>query len=233
MRKKVALLLMVILTGGLVACGQAGVPQNEYDELLKEKDAIEEELTELKSSHDELKQELDSIQQEYDNYKDQMKPYEELSIAEAEAAKAKAEQEKAEADAAAKAKAEEEAAAAAAKKAEEEAAAAAEEAKGYETGITYDQLARTPGDYEGKKVKFRGRVVQVIEGADEIQIRLAVNDDDDTIILCGYEPKVVTSRVLEDDYITIYGISIGLISYESTLGGQITIPGVYVERIDQ
>jgi len=233
MRKLVALLLMVILTGGLVACGQAGVPQNEYDELLKEKDAIEEELTELKSSHDELKQELDSIQQEYDNYKDQMKPYEELSIAEAEAAKAKAEQEKAEAEAAAKAKAEEEAAAAAAKKAEEEAAAAAEEAKGYETGITYDQLARTPDDYEGKKVKFKGRVVQVIEGVDEIQIRLAVNDDYDTIILCGYEPKIVTSRVLEDDYITIYGISIGLISYESTLGGQITIPGVYVERIDQ
>lgn len=44
------------------------------------------------------------------------------------------------------------------------AAKAAEEAQGYETGITYDQLARTPDDFKGKKVKFTGKVVQVIEG---------------------------------------------------------------------
>ena len=49
---------------------------------------------------------------------------------------------------------------AAEQKAAEEAAAAkaAEEAKGYETGITYDQLARTPDDFKGKKVKFYGKV---------------------------------------------------------------------------
>ena len=43
----------------------------------------------------------------------------------------------------------------AAQKAAEEAAAAAaaeKEAKGYETGITYDQFARTPDDYKGKKI---------------------------------------------------------------------------------
>ena len=120
-------------------------------------------------------------------------------------------------------------------KAEEEAAAAkaAEEAQGYETGITYEQLARTPDDYEYKKVKFTGKVVQLIEDDDEIQIRLAVNSDYDTILFCGYSPDIVSSRVLEDDIITIYGISVGLISYESTLGGKITIPAVYVERIDQ
>ncbi len=116
---------------------------------------------------------------------------------------------------------------------EEEDARAAREAQGYETGITYDQLARTPDDYEGEKVKFRGEVVQVIEGDDSVQIRLAVNGDYDRILLGEYEKDIVSSRVLEDDTITIYGTSVGTISYESTMGGQITIPGVYIEKIDQ
>lgn len=35
---------------------------------------------------------------------------------------------------------------------------------GNDTGITYDQLARNPDDYLFEKVKFRGKVVQVMEG---------------------------------------------------------------------
>ena len=83
---------------------------------------------------------------------------------------------------------------------EEKAAKAAEEAKGYETGITYDQLARTSDDYKDKKVKFSGKVVQVIEGDGSVQIRLAVNDDYDTILLGEYNTSIVSSRALEDDY---------------------------------
>ena len=113
------------------------------------------------------------------------------------------------------------------------AAKAAEEAQGYETGITYDQLARTPDDFEGKKVKFTGKVVQVIEGSGSIQIRLAVNDNYDTILFGQYDSSIVGSRVLEDDHITIYGTSAGTISYQSTMGGTITIPGVSIEKIDQ
>lgn len=110
--------------------------------------------------------------------------------------------------------------------AEEKAAA---EAKSYETGITYDQLARTPNNYKGQKVKFSGEVVQVIEGTVETQLRLAVNGDYDCILFCRV-PKAKTTdmRILEDDYITIMGVSNGLITYESTLGGHITIPDVSV-----
>lgn len=117
--------------------------------------------------------------------------------------------------------------------AQQEQAAAEEEARGYETGITYDQLARTPDDYIGKKVKFSGKVVQVIEGDDDVQIRLAVNKDYDQILFCAYDSSIVSSRVLEDDIITIYGISAGTISYQSTMGGKITIPSVLVEKIEQ
>src|SRR5699024_10509101 len=52
------------------------------------------------------------------------------------------------------------------------------EKKGYDTGITYDQLARTPDDYEGEKVKFSGKVLQVMEGnGSTVQLRMAINDD--------------------------------------------------------
>ena len=115
----------------------------------------------------------------------------------------------------------------------ENAAKEAEKAKGYETGITYDQLARTPEQFENKKVKFYGKVIQVSENDSSVNIRLAVNDNYDTVILGEYLKSTVSSRILEDDYITIYGTSVGTISYESTFGKNITIPGVYIEKIDQ
>lgn len=103
----------------------------------------------------------------------------------------------------------------------------------YATDITYDNLARTPDDYEGKAVKLYGKVIQLIEGGEETQIRLAIDGDYDKIILIGYNPKIVSERVLEDDYITIYGISMGIFTYESTMGGMISVPGVYVEHIER
>lgn len=122
------------------------------------------------------------------------------------------------------------------KKAEEEEAKrlAEEEAKkGYDTGITYNQIARTPDDYKGKKVKFKGKVIQVMEGDGEVQIRLAVGGNYDNIIYGVYDSNIVSSRVLEDDYITIMGLSAGLLTYQSTMGGEITIPSMLIEKIDQ
>lgn len=193
----------------LTACG---VSQGDYDKVVSERDTAVEEL--------------EKVTAEYDAYKEKMKPYEEMTEAQAAAEKLKAEEE-------AKAIEEQKAAEKAAAEAEAAAAKAAEEAAGYETGITYDQLARTPDDFKGKKVKFYGKVIQVIDSGDSVQIRLAVDDDYDTVLLGEYDSKIVSSRVLDDDHITIYGTSVGVITYQSTMGGNITIPGVYIERIDQ
>lgn len=231
-----SLMLILMVTG----CGSSGISQEQYDDLSKEKEAVETELTnakvELETTTKELqdtKADLKKITDEYAEYKESMKPFEEMTVAQAEEEKARAEQEKKkieEEEAAKKAAEEEEKAR---KEQEEKEAREAEEAKGYETGITYDNLARTPDDYNGKKVKFYGKVVQVMEGDGQVQIRLAVNDDYDTILLGNYDSTIVTSRVLEDDMITIYGTSVGLISYQSTMGGTITIPAVSIEKIDQ
>nr|WP_244093936.1 toxin regulator [Jeotgalibacillus sp. R-1-5s-1] len=108
-----------------------------------------------------------------------------------------------------------------------------EERKGYETGITFEQLARTPDDFTGKKVKFYGKVVQVIEDGTFIQIRFAVNDDYDTILFAVFDSSMIdiNGRVLEDDLLTIMGTSGGLFSYEATSGAEITIPLVYIDQI--
>ncbi len=110
----------------------------------------------------------------------------------------------------------------------------------YDTGIIYDQLARNPNDYKEKKVKFYGKVVQVIEeGQDgaETQLRVAVKGSEsgggaDDIVFVYYKKNIVKSRILENDMITFYGVSKGLYTYTSTLGGAITIPLIQVDKID-
>lgn len=102
----------------------------------------------------------------------------------------------------------------------------------YKTGITFDNISRNPKDYEGKLVYFTGEVVQLMEGDDENQIRLAVDGDYDKMIFIGYDPEITTSRILEDDYIEVYGASVGIFQYESVLGQTISIPAVYVDKIN-
>lgn len=155
------------------------------------------------------------------------------SAALAESKKKKEDEEKAKAEsdsivAAEEAKAESESIAA-----EEAAKAELKDTATYKSDISYEQIARTPDDYYFEKVKFSGKVVQVMEGEDTTnQLRVAINDNYDTIMFVEYEKDILDSRVLEDDYINIYGFSMGVITYESTMGGNITIPAVAANMIE-
>lgn len=233
-KKKISRRLIGEIIGGVLLVifmfsSLGKVSASKYNDLKKDYDAVV-----ASDAKKELElRELEKVKSEYGEYKEKMEPYEKLDEAEAQARQIEAEK------VAADKKAAEEKAAADKKAAEEKAAAdaaaakAAEEARGYETGITYDQLARTPDDFAGQKVKFYGRVVQVMEGGSSTQIRLAADDNSDTMLYCEYDPSIVPSRILEDDYITIYGTSAGTITYQSTMGGNITIPGISVDKIDQ
>lgn len=143
---------------------------------------------------------------------------------------------KAEEEAAAKKKAEEEAAAK--KKAEEEAAAkkAQQEAERKDPNtygvIDYITLSRTPDQYIGQKYKFSGKILQVLEGDNSTQYRLAVDGNYDNVLYLEIDKDDLAQRILEDDLVTVYGISVGTISYKSTLGGKITIPGLLVNIIE-
>ncbi|MEG0249471.1 MAG: zinc ribbon domain-containing protein [Peptostreptococcus sp.] len=108
------------------------------------------------------------------------------------------------------------------------------EKEGYDTGITYNQLARTPDDLKYKKVKFSGKIVQVMEGEDDMSYRLAVGGNSNNVLYLNVPSELVSNnRILEDDYITIFGMSAGTITYESSFSGNITIPSVMVEKISR
>ena len=187
--------------------------------------SMEKKATEIyrkyKDEIDKANNNYKKIEAEYANYKEKMKPYENMQLADKEKKEAelKAEREKKEAEEKSRKEAEE--------KAKKE-----EEAKGYDTGITYDELARNPDKNKGKKVTFTGTVIQVIRGDGEDQFRVQVKDDYKKIIFVTYITKDGENKILENDKVIIRGISIGEITYDSTMGGKISIPGIEAHSIE-
>lgn len=101
--------------------------------------------------------------------------------------------------------------------------------------VSYSDLARNPDNYKSTKIKFTGKVVQVIGGDDSIgALRVNVTKGkygyDDTIYVM-YVPDP-SNRILEDDIISLYGVSTGLYSYTTVLGAQVTIPSVLAVYVD-
>lgn len=139
--------------------------------------------------------------------------------------KALAEQ-KAKEEAAAKAKAEEEARL----KAEQEAAAKKANAK----TIDYPQLKKNPDRYKGEYVKYTGKILQILEGDNITNIRLAV-----TPTSYGYNASDVIfieyvgyTDFVDDDIITVYGEIYGSYSYKSQAGFDIALPGLLAKEFD-
>ncbi len=100
----------------------------------------------------------------------------------------------------------------------------------------YKDIARNPDKYYGKRAKFKGEVVQVIEGYLDITLRVDVTKGKygiytDTMYVV-YTPKSSTeSRILEDDIITIYGELAGIETYETVMGAKVSIPRIDAEYI--
>lgn len=185
------------------------VKEQNYNRLYKQKEALAEKVKEAEPWF-EMKEEERLLEQ---------KRIEEEK-------KAQEEKERKEREAEEKRKAEEE------RKAKEE--AERKEKQGYNTGITYSQLARTPDEYRGEKVKFSGKVLQVQEADNYIAIRLAVGGNYNNVIFLVIETNRVemNQRILEDDNITVYGKSAGIYTYETVMGNELSIPSMSVDKID-
>lgn len=98
--------------------------------------------------------------------------------------------------------------------------------------IPYVDLARNPDSYKGQKIVVSGKVLQVSESAKEINLRIATDGGYDDVVFAGYDPKLMSSRILEDDMINLYGTCIGLFTYKSTMGASISLPGVFADQIE-
>lgn len=78
----------------------------------------------------------------------------------------------------------------------------------YDSSYTYDQLARNPDTYMDKKVKISGKVLQANTSDTICYARIAMNSNYDTVIFVTYDASLLGYRLLEDDYVTVYGIFI-------------------------
>lgn len=101
---------------------------------------------------------------------------------------------------------------------------------------SYEKLARNPDDYMGKNITLTGEVIQVMEDSSGVVLRVNVTQGnygiwDDTVMVV-HEPEEDASRILENDIVTMYGISSELYTYTSVMGAEITIPSMLAEYID-
>ena len=96
--------------------------------------------------------------------------------------------------------------------------------------LPYDEMARNGDNHKGEKLQINGKVIQVIVSDDgTAQLRVATRDGyDDVYYIEIPASQWKTHRLLEDDVITFYGNVYGLLSYDSTMGGKITVPAMTV-----
>ena len=116
-----------------------------------------------------------------------------------------------------------------AKKEAEEQAKREAEAHKYETGLTWEQIAR-----EGKKGtlgQFEGKIIQVMNGDGFTQYRVTINGDYDQVMLIEVKNGVAKETLLEDDYVYFKGESLGTITYTTVMGAEMTIPAFECHEI--
>ncbi len=98
--------------------------------------------------------------------------------------------------------------------------------------IKYTEAFRYPSDYEGKNVSFSGRVLQVADGWGYTILRVSSKGRYDNVVYVTIDDDDITTPILEDDNVTVYGTYDGNYTYETIMGGSVTIPSVDAERIN-
>jgi hypothetical protein len=90
-----------------------------------------------------------------------------------------------------------------------------------------EDVARTPGKYEGELIKFNGKVLQVQQSGDNYILRVSVTnwlDGGKQDVWVSY--RTTGSRPLEEDYVKVIGVMTGMKTYTTVLGASKTIPEV-------
>ncbi len=90
--------------------------------------------------------------------------------------------------------------------------------------IKYEDLARKPDDYTGKKVMFWGTVSQVLQEGNSYQYQIysALGENSDGFVF--YELPEGKGRILENDKVAVFATYEGLMTYETTRGDERTVP---------
>lgn len=100
------------------------------------------------------------------------------------------------------------------------------------TKSNYAEIARNPEPYTLKKIKFKAKIVQVVEGNGGQNVyRAAVDSDNNCMFYIEYTLPSGSSRILEKDVVTISGTYYGIFTYTTTLGSSVSVPALIAEKI--
>lgn len=103
------------------------------------------------------------------------------------------------------------------------------EAQKYNTGITWEDMARDTYGRMGEYTTISGKIIQVMNGTLKTQYRLAVDGDYNKVLLIEIDNSKITQNILEDDYITVKGECYGNVTYTTVMGANKTIPSLKVD----
>ena len=98
--------------------------------------------------------------------------------------------------------------------------------------LDYKAVARDPDAHIGDLIKFQGKVLQVMESGKYITFRITSKGNWDDVVYCSYTAPDDYKRILEDDKVTVYGTCTGIYTYETIMGGSVTIPSCTIDRIE-
>lgn len=108
-----------------------------------------------------------------------------------------------------------------------------EDLSNYRTDYDIKDVERNPAEYKDELLSFEGKIIQVMEDDVYTAYRIAINDDYDRIAYVQTLSLTLEERLLEDDYVTVYGAFDDLLTYETVLGANQTVPAfiAHGERI--
>ena len=98
--------------------------------------------------------------------------------------------------------------------------------------VSYSELARYPDKYVNEHIIIEGKIIQVIENGTYCEYRVATKELYDDVVFASFTRNEEDPRLLEGDFVKLYGISLGLITYTSTTGLEVTIPQMLVSLIE-
>ncbi len=101
--------------------------------------------------------------------------------------------------------------------------------------LDFKAISRDPDSYTGKHYKFTGKVVQVLEEEMDnytyVALRIATKGNYDNVVYVTHLRENGEARILEDDRVTVYASCLGLYTYETVIGGSVTLPNFLAESV--
>ncbi|MGT2958840.1 tripartite tricarboxylate transporter TctB family protein [Streptococcus bovimastitidis] len=76
----------------------------------------------------------------------------------------------------------------------------------------------------GTSVQITGNVIQVQKSDEEVDLRVALDDMYDQVVLVAIAADDYKDVIAEDDNVTIYGMNMGITSYETVMGNEMSLP---------